>query len=126
MTDETKPFKLDVVRILRIKDQVDRGEKISAEDVAYVRECVLAIAAAVRPAIEAIVRALEDFGRRMQQISARRTPANGGTISRPATKVAPFINVSGTDLISFSGTDPTALDPAIRDRVINKERRNYR
>ena len=118
MADDTTPFKLDVVRILRIKDQVDRGEKISAEDVAYVRECILAIAAAVRPAIEAIVKALEDFGRRMQQISARRTQANGGTISRPATRVDQFV--------SFSGTGPAALDPAIRDRVINKERRNYR
>lgn len=116
--DEAKPFKLDVVRIERIKAQLDRGEKLSDEDREYLRECVRVFVEMIPPLIKAIRKAFEELGKRLQQISARRTPANGGTISRPATEVAPFI--------SFSGTDPTALDPAIRDRVINKERRNYR
>jgi len=90
MTDETKPFKLDVVRILRIKDQADRGEEISAEDVAYVRECILAIAAAVRPAIEAFGRAIEDFARRVAEIRTVKPPALhvNQVIHGPATSAA--------------------------------------
>ena len=118
MTDETKPFKLDVVRIERIKDQLDRGEKLSDEDREYLQECIRVFVEMIPPLMKAVRKAFAEFARRLQQISARRTPSNGGTISRPATKVAPFISVSGSDL--------TALDPAIRDRVINKERRNYR
>lgn len=118
MTDDTKPFKLDVLRIERIKAQLDRGEKLSDEDREYLRECIRVFVEMIPPLIKAIKKALEELGRRLQQYSARRTPAVNVAATCPATKVDQFI--------SFSGTDPTALDPAIRDRVINKERRNYR
>lgn len=106
MTDNTKAFKLDVTRILLIKDQVDRGEELSAEDVAYVKECVLAIAALLRPAVEAMGKAIEDFGRRMSEEIRRVKP--------------PVFNVSQV----ITGPAPSAATARrVRDQIANMDRR---
>lgn len=47
-------FKLDVLRIERIKDQLDRGEEITAEDLAYVRECFEVLMEILRPLLDAL------------------------------------------------------------------------
>lgn len=50
----TQGFKLDLLRIERIKAQVERGEEISAEDIAYIRETFEAIVEAFQPLLDAV------------------------------------------------------------------------
>lgn len=51
-------FKLDVPRILRINAEADRREEISAEDIAYLRECFEVISEIFEPLVEAYKKAV--------------------------------------------------------------------
>lgn len=91
MTDNTQPerFRFDFARLERIKDQIDRGEEISAEDVEYVREFIRVVVAVLEPVMKAIGAAVKEFAHRVAQL---KTPTShqviAGTTTRPAAEIA--------------------------------------
>lgn len=89
MTDNTQPerFRFDFARLERIKDQIERGEEISAEDVEYVREFIRVVVAVLEPVMKAIGAAVKEFAQRIAQLKA---PASHqvitGTTTRPIAR----------------------------------------
>lgn len=75
-------FKLDVLRLERIRLQAERGEELSAEDVAYVRECVLQLAALLKPFVEAYVRAVKSLAKSLAEsiATAKKQAATNGSV----------------------------------------------
>lgn len=91
MTDNIKPerFRFDFARLERIKDQIDRGEEISAEDVEYVREFIRVVVAVLEPVMKAIGAAVKDFAQRIAQIKVPAShPVINVTTTHPITQAA--------------------------------------
>lgn len=92
MSDNIRPerFRFDFARLERIKDQIDRGEEISAEDVEYVREFIRVVVAVLEPVMKAIGAAVKDFAQRIAQIKAptTRSVVNVVTTTRPTLDIA--------------------------------------
>jgi hypothetical protein len=104
----TPDFHVDRDHVERIRAKIERGQQVSAEDIAYVQDCIRALTDALRPVVDAL-RGLTQSVNHKPPVINLNIAGDGDTIEA-GRKIAASLNQYLSD----------------RDVVEGKNRRRFR